>query len=221
MNRNNINTSTLKRLLAYTKPYRIYMILALICAIISVTLSLFAPIIIGSAVDDIVGKDQVDFNSIQWIMLRLALVIAGSALFQWVMTFYTNRITFLTVKDLRTRAYRQLNRVPLGYIAQNSHGNIINRMVNDIDAVSDGLLQGFAGLFTGIITILETIIFMLSISIKIGLAVILLTPLSLFVAAFISKRIYNKFSEQSKIKGEMTGLIEEMIGNQKLVKAFS
>jgi ATP-binding cassette subfamily B multidrug efflux pump len=163
----------------------------------------------------------VDFEKIRRILGQLLLAIGGSALFQWLMTFHTNRITFRTVKDLRTRAYRQLNKVPLKFIDQNSHGNIINRMVNDIDAVSDGLLQGFAQLFSGVVTIVGTILFMLSINVRIGLAVIFLTPLSLFVAAFISKKIYNKFSEQSKIKGEMSGLIEEMLGNQKLVKTFS
>jgi ATP-binding cassette subfamily B protein len=197
------------------------MIFALLCAISSVTLSLLTPILIGKAVDCILEPGKVNFDSIRTILIRLALAIGGSALFQWLMTFHTNRITFRTVKDLRTRAFHQLNQVPLKYIDQNSHGNIINRMVNDIDAVSDGLLQGFAQLFTGLVTIVGTIIFMLSINVRIGLAVILLTPLSLFVAAFISKRIFNKFSEQSKIKGEMSGLIEEMVGNQKLVKMFS
>jgi ATP-binding cassette, subfamily B, multidrug efflux pump len=215
------NTKVLKRLLNLTKPYRFSMVMALVCAIASVTLSLFTPILIGKAVDSIIGKGVVNFTKIAEIILQLAMVIAGSALFQWLMTFHTNRITYKTVKDLRTKAYRQLNLVPLKYIDQNSHGNIINRIVNDIDAVSDGLLQGFAGLFTGIITILGTIIFMLSINIRIGMVVILLTPLSLFVAAFISKRIFYKFSEQSRIKGEMGGLIEEMIGNQKIVKTFS
>jgi ATP-binding cassette subfamily B protein len=197
------------------------MLFALLCAIISVTLSLLTPILIGNAVDYILEPGKVDFNRIGTILLWLALAIVLSAVFQWLMTFHTNRITFRTVKDLRTRAFHQLNQVPLKYIDQNSHGNIINRMVNDIDAVSDGLLQGFAQLFTGLVTIVGTILFMLSINVKIGLAVIILTPLSLFVAAFISKRIYMKFSEQSKIKGEMSGLIEEMIGNQKVVKIFS
>jgi len=214
-------TQVLKRLLTYTKPYRISMILALLCAIISVTLSLLTPILIGRVVDYILEPGKVDFEGIREVVGWLAIAIGGSALFQWMMTFHTNRITFHTVKDLRTRAYQQLNKVPLKYIDQNSHGNIINRMVNDIDAVSDGLLQGFAQLFTGVVTIFGTIVFMLTINVRIGLAVIVLTPLSLFVAAFISKRIYKKFSEQSKIKGEMSGLIEEMVGNQKLVKIFS
>lgn len=215
------NAATLQRLLTYTRPYRVSMIFALIFAVISVALSLITPILIGRAVDYIIGRNNVDFERIGAILIQLAAAVIGSALFQWLMTFHTNRITFRTVKDLRTQAYRRLNRVPLKYIDQNSHGNIINRMVNDIDAVSDGLLQGFAQLFSGLVTIFGTIIFMLSINARIGLVVILLTPLSLFVAAFISKRVYHKFSEQSRIKGEMGGLIEEMLGNQKLVKLFS
>jgi ABC-type multidrug transport system, ATPase and permease components len=218
---NQKNSSTFKRLLIYTKPYRIQIIISLICAVISVGLSLLTPILIGKAVDHMVDKGQVEFARIIPILGWLALSITGSALFQWLMTFFTNRITFQTVKDLRNQVFQKLNHVPISYIDQNSHGNIINRMVNDVDAVSDGLLQGFAGLFTGIVTILGTIVFMLTINVRIALAVILLTPLSLFVAAFISKRIYNKFSEQSKIKGEMSGLIEEMIGNQKLVKILN
>ncbi len=215
------NKSTLKRLLSYTRPYRISMIFSLVFAIFSVTLSLITPILIGRAVDYIVGKNAVNYEKISEILIQLSAAILGSALFGWLMTFHTNRITYRTIKDLRTQVYRQLNKVPLKYIDQNSHGSIINRMINDIDAVSDGLLQGFAQLFTGLVTILGTIFFMLSIDVRIGLIVILLTPLSLFVAAFISKRVYHKFSEQSKIKGEMSGLIEEMIGNQKLVKLFS
>ncbi len=211
----------LKRLLKYIKPYRASLIVALICALISVSLSLLTPILIGNAVDHIIGKGKVEFDKILPILLYLSLCIGGSALFQWLMTFCTNQITFKTIKDLRNQLFQKLEKVPISYIDGNSHGNIINRMVNDIDAVSDGLLQGFAGLFTGIITIFGTIIFMLSINVRIAMAVILITPLSLFVAAFISKRIYNKFSEQSKLKGEMGGLIEEMIGNQKLVKLLS
>lgn len=217
MSKNN-KSFLLKRLLTYTRPYRISLVFAFVCALISVTLSLMAPVLIGRTVDYIIEAGRVDFESIAKNLLVLAITVAGSAAFQWLMTFHTNRITFQTVKDLRTQAFCKLNEVPLSYIDQNAHGNIINRLVNDIDAVSDGLLQGFAQLFTGIVTILGTIVFMLSINVKIGLAVIILTPLSLLVSSFISKRIYHKFAEQSKIKGELSGLIEEMVGNQKLVK---
>lgn len=218
MNHKNL---VLKRLLAYTRPYRLSIIAALICAIVSVVLSLLTPVLIGQAVDSIVGVEEVDFQMLSRLIVILTLVIGGSALFQWFVSYLTNRITFLTVKDLRTQAYHKLSRVPLKFIDGNSHGNIISTVVNDIDAISDGLLQGFAQLFTGVVTIIGTIFFMLSINIGIGLAVIVLTPLSLFVAAFISKHTYQKFREQSQIRGEMTGLIEEMLGNQKEVKAFS
>lgn len=211
----------LSRLMKYARPYRIFLLLALVCALISVTLSLLAPILIGNAVDYIIGPKEVDFEGIGRVLVYFSLVIVGSTVFQWLMTYSTNRITFRMVKDLRTQAFQKIAKIPLKYIDETAHGNIINSMVNDIDTISDGLLQGFSQLFTGIVTILGTIVFMLSINVNIGMAVIVLTPLSLFVAAFISKRIYHKFSEQSRIRGEMGGLIEEMLGNQKLVKTFS
>ncbi|NLK74247.1 MAG: ABC transporter ATP-binding protein [Clostridiales bacterium] len=214
-------TSIFRQLINYAKPYWGYMVLALAFALISVGLSLMAPILIGKAVDYIIGPGNVDFDKIAKVLIYLSFAIGGSALSQWLMTFCTNKITFETVKDLRTKAFEKLTRVPLKYIDSNSHGNIINTVVNDIDIISDGLLQGFAQLFTGIVTIAGTIIFMLNINVVIGFVVILLTPLSLFVASFISKRIYNKFSEQSRIRGELSGLIEEMVGNQKVVKALS
>jgi len=214
-------TSVLKRLFTYTRPYRLYMTAALFCAVVSVTLSLLTPILIGNAVDYIVEPGQVNLEKIGKVIILLTFAIGGSALFQWQMSYFTNRITFHTVKDLRTQAYQKLNAVPLKYIDSNSHGNIINSVVNDIDTISDGLLQGFAQLFTGVVTIIGTIIFMLSINVSIGLTVIILTPLSLFVAAFISRHTYKKFKEQSEIRGEMSGLIEEMLGNQKIIKTFN
>lgn len=219
--KNNENNQTLIRLIAYAKPYRKYIFITLASALISVTLSLLTPILIGRAVDYMIGPGRVDFNKIGIALICLAIAIAFSTIFQWLMTYSTNKITFRMIKDLRKQAFAKLNSVPLKFIDETAHGNIINTMVNDIDMISDGLLQGFAQLFTGVITILGTLIFMLSINIGIGLAVIFLTPLSLFVAAFISKRTYNKFSEQSRIRGEMGGLIEEMLGNQKVVKTFS
>ena len=201
-------------------PYRSYLILALVSAIVSVTLSLMTPILIGKAIDYIIGPGHVFFNEVAEILIILAFVIGGSAVFSWLMTFSTNRITFKSVQDLRSDAFHKVNKVPLQYIDRNSHGNIINTIINDIDLVSDGLMQGFAQLFTGIVTILGTIGFMLSINLGIGIAVVILSPLSLFVAAFISRRTYHKFTEQSKIRGELGGLIEEMIGNQKIIKTF-
>jgi len=212
--------SILRRLLGFTKPYRGFMVIALLSAVISVSFSLLTPILIGKAIDHIIAPGKVDFRKISVILIYLGCAIGISALFQWFMTYFTNRITFRIVKDLRTQTYEKLNKVPLKYIDTNSHGNIINTVVNDIDIISDGLLQGFSQLLTGVMTIFGTILFMLTINVSIALAVIFLTPLSLFVATFISKRIYRKFSEQSKIRGEMSGFVEEMIGNQKIVKTF-
>lgn len=217
----NKSVQVLKRLLKYARPYRRYLVLAFVSALTGVGLSLYTPVLIGNAIDEILGPGNVNFGIIGGILVNLAAVIGISALFQWLMTYCTNQITFRTVQDLRTTAFRKLNRVPLKYIDGRAHGDIINSMVNDVDMVSDGLLQGFAQLFTGIITIAGTFLFMLSINVTITLAVVILTPMSLFVASFISKRIYHKFKEQSAIKGELSGYIEEMIGNQKVVKTFS
>lgn len=214
------NKRIIKRLLSYTKPYLIYVILAFFSALVSVMLTLLAPVLIGKAIDFIIGKDQVYFNKIIVILIYLGVTIVTSGIFQWFMTYCTNKITYQTVKDLRSDAFDQLNKFPLEVIDRNSHGDIISRIVNDIDQISDGLLQGFAQLFTGIVTIVGTIGFMFRINMKIGFVVVVLTPLSLFVASFISKRVYSKFKEQSKIRGELSGYIEEMIGNQKVVKTF-
>lgn len=213
--------TTLFRLLAYIKPYKFYLIFATLSAIISVTFTLLAPVLIGEAIDSIIGKDAVYRNKILMALTYLAMSIVVSGVFQWLMTFCTNKITYGVVKDLRRMVFDKLNEVPLKYIDKTSHGDVISRMVNDIDQISDGLLQGFAQLFTGIMTILGTLIFMFRINVTISLVVIILTPLSLLVASFISKRIYEKFKEQSRIRGELSGYIEEMIGNQKIVKTFN
>ncbi|NLZ81374.1 MAG: ABC transporter ATP-binding protein [Clostridiales bacterium] len=221
MKKQNSSAEVLKRLLIYAKPHRKYLILALISALISVGFSLLIPVLIGNAVDFIIGVGQVYFLGILKILAYLGISMGISAIFQWFMTFCTNHITFYTVKDLRRVVFRKINAVPLKYIDNRPHGDIINSMINDIDQVSDGLLQGFSQLFTGIITILGTLIFMLTINPSITIVVVILTPLSLFAASFISKRIYVKFREQTAIRGELGGYIEEMIGNQKVVKAFS
>lgn len=213
--------SILRRLFSYAKPYRRYLIGALISSMISVTLSLLIPIFIGKGIDNIVGPGEVDFDGILNVIIYLATFIMGSTIFQWIMSYCTNKITFLTIKDLRSRLFDKLCFISLEKIDNTSHGNIINTMVNDIDTISDGLLQGFTQLFSGVMTILGTIGFMLSLNLGIGVMVIMLTPLSLFVAAFIAKRTYNKFTEQTSIKGEMGGIIEELLGNQELIKSFS
>ncbi|SHM61031.1 ATP-binding cassette, subfamily B [Anaerosporobacter mobilis DSM 15930] len=228
MENNNSNTiekkenqfAVLARILQYAKPYRNYLFFAFISAFISVVVSLFIPVLIGRAIDVIVGKGNVDFNRLISILIVIAVAIAISAVFQWIMTYCTNKITFLSVRDLRMAAFDKLIQVPLRYIDGTSHGNIMNTMINDIDQISDGLLQGFAQLFTGVITIVGTLVIMLFVNFKIALIVIIMTPLSMVVASFISKRTYNKFKEQSSIRGELGGYIEEVIGNQKVVTAF-
>lgn len=228
MENNNSNTiekkenqfAVLARILQYAKPYRNYLFFAFISAFISVVVSLFIPVLIGRAIDVIVGKGNVDYNKLISILIVIAVAIAISAVFQWIMTYCTNKITFLSVRDLRMAAFDKLIQVPLRYIDGTSHGNIMNTMINDIDQISDGLLQGFAQLFTGVITIVGTLVIMLFVNFKIALIVIIMTPLSMVVASFISKRTYNKFKEQSSIRGELGGYIEEVIGNQKVVTAF-
>lgn len=211
----------LGRLLKFTKPYLGYFVCSLISAVVSVSFTLYAPILIGKAIDLIVAPGKVDFNGLVPILSKLALVVLGAAIFQWCMTFCTNLITYKTVRDLRVAVFNRLERVPLKYIDSHSHGDLISRIVNDVDSVSDGLLQGFSQLFTGIITILATLGFMVLIHPTISLVVVFITPLSLFVASFIAKKSFQSFRKQSSVRGELSGYVEEMVGNQKIVKAFS
>lgn len=213
-------TPVLGRILKYLKPYWWLLTLALLCAVATVTCTLTGPVLVGRTVDMIVGPGQVDFTGILGMAGWLAGVYALGALTQWLMTYCTNKITYHTVKDIRVQAFSKLSTVPLRYIDGHSHGDLITRVVSDIDVISDGMLQGFSQLFTGVITILGTLAFMLSINVKIALVVVLITPLSLFVASFIAKRSHNMFREQSAVRGEMGGYVEEMLGNQKIVKAF-
>lgn len=216
-----MNTKILKRILSYTKPYKKFIIIAFISAIINITLTLLTPILIGRGVDFIIGKDNVNFSRLLNILILLLISIIFSALFQLIMTRCTNIVSYKTIKDLRIDVFNKLNELPLKYIDSNSHGSIINGVINDIEIISDGLLQGFSQLFTGVITIVGTLIFMLSINIKIALIVVIITPLSLFTASTIAKYCHSMFRKQSEVRSELTGYVEEMIGNQKVVKAFS
>jgi ATP-binding cassette subfamily B multidrug efflux pump len=212
--------SVLTRLLGYTKPHLGYLVGALLSAAVGVTLSLLAPVLVGDAIDYIVDKGRVDFSSVARILVILVVTIVFSTLFQWLVTLCTNTVAFRTIKDIRTDAFAKLQQVPLKYIDGNSHGDIMARVVTDVDQISDGLLQGFTQLFTGVVTIVGTLVFMLSINYKIAIVVVLVTPLSLFVASFIGRRTHKQFREQSATRGELGGYIEEMVGNQKIVKAF-
>lgn len=212
--------TTLKKILFLIKPYMHYMMLSLVFAVISVLLTLYAPILIGDAIDYIIGKGQVDFEAVFYLLKVLAAVIFITSLAQWMMNLCNNILTYRVVKDVRTRAFSQLQILPLKYVDSHQYGEIISRMITDVEQFSDGLLLGFGQLFTGAVTIVGTLVFMLSINIKIALVVIVITPLSLFVASFIAKRTYMMFKEQSEVRAEMTSLVDEMVGNQKVVQAF-
>lgn len=216
-----MNITIIKRILNYTKSYNKYILIAFVSAVINISLTLLTPILIGRAVDLIIGKNNVDFNKLVNILILLLVTIIFSSLFQLLMTRCTNIVSYKTIKDLRIDVFNKLNSLPLKYIDGNSHGSIINTVINDIEIISDGLLQGFSQLFTGVITIIGTLIFMLFIDIKIALLVVIITPLSLFTASTIAKYCHSMFRNQSKVRGELTGYVEEMIGNQKVVKSFS
>ncbi|MBP1535667.1 MAG: ABC transporter ATP-binding protein, partial [Ruminococcus sp.] len=204
----------------YASPYVPMFILSMVFAVITVATTLYAPILIGRAVDVMIGKDNVDLDKLTPIVIELVVVVAVTALSQWLMSLLTNKITFNVVRDIRNDAFCKLDRLPLSHIDSHPHGDIISRIITDIDQISDGLLMGFAQLFTGICTIFGTIIFMLRINLKISLIVILLTPLSLFVARFIAKNTFMLFHKQSEARGEMTSLVEEVTGDLKTVQAF-
>ncbi|WP_066686920.1 ABC transporter ATP-binding protein [Christensenella intestinihominis] len=215
-----MDKNVIKRLAGFLKPYYGYLVLALASAVISVAMSLWAPVLIGGAVDLIVGPGNVDFPGIVSILIKIGAAIGLSALFQWLMTRCTNHVTYFAVRDLRVRVFEKLKTVHLKYVDSHAHGDLISRVVNDIDQISDGLLQGFAQLFTGVVTIVGTLLFMLSINVNITLVVVLITPLSLGMAAFIAKKSFHLFREQAAVRGELSGYVEEMVGNQKVVKAF-
>lgn len=211
----------LKRILRFSRPHLHYLVLASFFSIINVALTLYIPILIGSAIDCAVEAGKVDFGAMLPILIRLVVSAAAGAGASWLMNLCTNRITYLTVRDIRRTAFEKLQAVPLSYIDSNSHGDLISRMITDADQISDGLLMGFTQLFTGIVTILGTLCFMLSINPWITLIVVLITPLSFFVASFVAKHSFDMFRKQSDTRGKMTSLVEEMIGGQHLVKAFS
>ncbi|WP_283606810.1 ABC transporter ATP-binding protein [Faecalispora anaeroviscerum] len=215
-----MNRSILRRIAGYMKPYFAFLMGALICAIIYISLSLYTPILIGHAVDQIVAPGQVNYENMRRILLLLAATVLVSALFQWIMTYCTNQAAYRTVRDLRVKAYEKVNRLPLRTIDSHAHGDLVSRVVNDVDQVSDGLLQGITQLFTGVVTIVGTLLFMLTISPVITLVVVCVTPLSLFVAAFIAKTSRKRFFDQQACQGELSGLVEEMIGGIKTVRAF-
>lgn len=214
------NQDTMKKVFKLIRPYMHYLILSLIFAAISVALTLYAPILSGNAIDLILSKGHVDFAGVFQILKKYAVVIILTGVAQWLMNLCNNKITYRVVKDVRIRAFAKLQDLPLKYIDSHQYGETISRIITDVEQFSDGLLMGFSQLFTGIVTIVGTLLFMLTINVKISLVVILITPVSLFVASFIAKRTYTMFKAQSEKRAEMTSLINEMVGNQKVVQAF-
>lgn len=212
--------SLLKRLLSFTRPYLSYLALALFFAVVGVSMTLYAPVLTGRAIDLVAGKGAVDFQALKAVLKILAVVVATAAASQWLMGLCTNKITYLTVRDIRVKAFDRLQKVPLRFIDTTPHGDILSRVAVDAEQVADGLLMGFTQLFTGVVTIFGTIGFMAAVNVKITLLVVFVTPLSLFVANFIAKRTFKFFKAQSETRGEMTALINETVGNLKLVKAF-
>ena len=216
-----MNSKTIKRLLTYCRPYRVILGLIFILSFISVCLTLITPILFGQAIDLLIGIGLVDFSRLFWQLLVIVGVVLAGALVQWILGQLTNKITYNITNDLRDRVFEKIHLLPLKYIDSTPHGDIIGRVINDIDLIAAGLLQSFTSLFTGVATIVGTIIIMCLINLSIAIVVIVLTPLSLLVASLIVKRTHIYFKEQLELRGEMNGYIEEMIGNQRIIKAFN
>ena len=211
---------TLKRVLDYIAAYRWAVCLSLLLALVTVAFTLYIPILTGKAVDEIVSQGNVDFAALINIIKKIIMAMAATAISQWLMNHINNIITYRVVKDIRTKAFGHLEVLPLSYIDSHPSGDIISRIIADIDQFSEGLLMGFTQFFTGVMTILGTLLFMVSINPLITLVVVVLTPVSLFVASFIAKKTYVMFKHQSETRGELTTLTDEMLGNMKVVQAF-
>ncbi|MDE6220043.1 MAG: ABC transporter ATP-binding protein/permease [Lachnospiraceae bacterium] len=215
------NKDILKKVLDHIGKYKIFLLLSIVLAAISVILTLYIPILTGQAVDCILGPGAVDFDGIWAILKEMAVIIVITAAVQWLMNTCNNKIAYQVVRDVRDEAFKKLQILPLKYIDGHSHGDIVSRIIADVDQFSDGLLLGFTQLFTGVVTIIGTLIFMFSINVSTTVVVVILTPLSFFIAGFIAKRTFRMSKLQSETRGEQTALIDEMIGNEKVVKAFN
>ena len=213
-------SETLKKVFRYLGKYRIYLLFTILLAAVTVALTLYVPKLTGAAVDDIVAPGKVNFPGVFQILIRIGVCIAITAFAQWLMNICNNKMTYQIVQDVRNEAFQKIEILPLKYIDGHSYGEIVSRVIADVDQFADGLLMGFTQLFTGVATIIGTLGFMLSVNVKITLVVVLITPVSFFVAGFIAKRTYVMFKLQSETRAEQTGLIDEMIGNQKVVQAF-
>lgn len=218
---NKSNKDILKKVLDYIGKYKIFLFLSIVLAAISVILTLYIPILTGQAVDCIIGSGAVDFDGIWVILKEMAVIIFVTAAVQWLMNTCNNKIAYQVVRDVRDEAFKKLQILPLKYIDGHSHGDIVSRIIADVDQFSDGLLMGFTQLFTGVVTIIGTLVFMFSINVSTTVVVVILTPLSFFIAGFIAKRTFSMSKLQSETRGEQTALIDEIIGNEKVVKAFN
>ncbi len=216
----NYKKKTIRKVLNYMKRYWLQLGTSVLLAAVVVVLTLYVPILTGQAIDFVVGKGLVDFTGIFQILKKMAIVIGITAVAQWLMNICNNYMTYHIVRDIRQDAFEKIERLPLKYIDAHSYGEIVSRVIADVDQFADGLLMGFTQLFSGVLTVIITLCFMVTINIKITLAVVLITPVSLFVASFIAKKTYSMFQLQSKTRGEQTAFIEEMVGNQKVVQAF-
>lgn len=221
MSKNTSQMDTLKKVLRYMKKYIPLLVISILLATVTVAMTLYFPILTGNALDLILEYGRVDFHGIKEIIQKAIIVIAVSAIAQWVMNICNNKMTYHIVMDIRKDAFQKIEKLPLSYIDSKSHGDIVSRVIADVDTFAEGLLMGFTQLFSGLATIVGTLLFMLTLDVKITLVVVLITPVSLFVASFIAKKTYSMFQLQSKTKGEQTALINEMIENQKIVQAFS
>lgn len=221
MNNKQQNKSTLKKVFSYIGKYKYFLILSMIFAAVTVGLTLYAPILIGKAIDCIVGKGDVDFVLMKSILIKVAIIVVTTALVSWLMNVCNNKITYNVSRDLRKKAFDKIEILPFSYIDTHSKGDVVSRVITDVDQLSDGLLMGFTQFFTGVITIIGTLAFMLSVNVFITLVVVVVTPLSFFIARFIAKKTFNMFSLQSKTRGEQTAFIDEMISNQKVADAYS
>ncbi len=211
---------TLRRVLRYVGRYKGYLIVSLLLCLLTVGSTLYVPILTGSAVDLLLGPGQVNFSALWPILLQICVLVALTALAQWLMNLCNNRMTYCTVRDIRTDAFNHIQRLPLSYLDQHPTGDLVSRVIADVDQFADGLLMGFTQLFTGVLTILGTLYFMFSVNAIIALAVVVITPLSLVVASFIARKTYKLFSRQTAIRGQQTALIDEMVTGQKVVRAF-
>ena len=212
---------TMRKVLSYMKRYIPLLVISLALSVVTVALTLYFPILTGRAIDLIVGKEKVDFTAMTAILTRAAIIVVISAAAQWLTNICNNRMTYNIVRDIRHDAFLNIEKMPLSYIDSHSHGDMVSRIIADVDTFSEGLLMGFTQLFTGIATIAGTLIFMLTIDVKISCIVVLITPLSLFVASFITKKTYSMFQLQTSTRGEQTSLIDEIVGNEKVVQAFN